>query len=293
MLYGIDDGDDWKTEVALIKANPNYGVSIDIENLKKAQQKAINSSAHHQNIFKTKRLNVWCNARGAYYKIDEWQNCGLENLDINDFIGDDCWVALDLAKVRDLSAKVLLFRREKAGVMHYYLFCRFYMPSAGVYITPETEALGVMYQNWVDQGFLTLNDGTETDYRMIADEVINDSERFKVLEVPHDPHSAIAISHEFDALGLNPVALSQTGKTYTAPIEELEAALGAGRVHHDGNPIMAWCLANTKVRQFSDGNKTIVKDDAASKIDGMAALLMGLSRCMVPAQEKTISAEYW
>ena len=29
MLYTTDDGDDWTSEDALIKANPNYGISID------------------------------------------------------------------------------------------------------------------------------------------------------------------------------------------------------------------------------------------------------------------------
>ncbi len=28
IIYGLDDGDDWTSESALIKANPNWGISV-------------------------------------------------------------------------------------------------------------------------------------------------------------------------------------------------------------------------------------------------------------------------
>ena len=43
MIFGIDEGDDWKSEQALIKANPNYGISVNKEILLAEQKKAIES----------------------------------------------------------------------------------------------------------------------------------------------------------------------------------------------------------------------------------------------------------
>ncbi len=44
LMYGIDPGDDWTTEAALIKANPNYEVSVKADFLLRAQQDAVNNA---------------------------------------------------------------------------------------------------------------------------------------------------------------------------------------------------------------------------------------------------------
>jgi phage terminase large subunit-like protein len=49
------------SEAALIKANPNYGVSVFSDFLLDAQRDAINN-ARKQNVFKTKHLDEWVNA---------------------------------------------------------------------------------------------------------------------------------------------------------------------------------------------------------------------------------------
>ncbi len=42
------------------------------------------------------------------------------------------------------------------------------------------------------------------------------------------------------------------------PMKELEAAIESGRFHHDGNPIMTWCIGNV-VGKTIPGNDDVVK----------------------------------
>ena len=58
IVFTMDEEDDWTSETALKKANPNYGISIDAEFLQLQQRDAI-ADTRKQNVFKTKHLNVW------------------------------------------------------------------------------------------------------------------------------------------------------------------------------------------------------------------------------------------
>jgi phage terminase large subunit-like protein len=72
-LVGTPEGENfWKTEAALRMANPNYGVSVFAEFLLKSLRQAI-QSAHKQNVFKTKHLNIWVNAATAWMNMDAFR----------------------------------------------------------------------------------------------------------------------------------------------------------------------------------------------------------------------------
>ena len=61
-------------------------------------------------------------------------------------------------------------------------------------------------------------------------------------------------------------------------MKELEAAIEAGRFHHDGNPIMTWCISNV-IGKFLPGNDDVVrpiKQGDDNKIDGAVALIMAI-----------------
>ena len=272
----------------LQKANPNYGVSVKPAKLESDLKIAVDKT-NKQNGFKTKHLNVWCYSKLAYYNSLNWAKCGSDKLSLDDFEGEECWIGLDLAKKRDLSAKVNVFKNNIAGVIHYYIFTRFYLPEDEVF-HQENDTLRSLYAGWYNDGWLHTCDGNAMDLEMISDDVIDDSHKFFVKEVPHDPHGAIAIVHKMAQAGLEPVEMKQHGTSYTQPIEELEVLIDSvaaesgtvvQRLHHDNNPVMAWCVANTIVNEYSNGGKMPDKEDFESKIDGMSALLMALGRAML------------
>lgn len=291
ILYGLDDGDDWTDEKMLIKANPNYGVSVGPDFIK-AQQSLAKKKTNKQNSFKTKHLDVWCYAKNTYFNALNWQLCHDLSLDIDDFIGESCWIGLDLAKKRDLSAKVLIFKRMINNQVHYFIFSRFYLPEETITMQ-DNDTLATLYSSWMNSGDIITCTGNEMDLGMIRDDILDDNNQFDVVEVPHDPHGAIMISHELVAAEMIPVSMTQHGNTYTLPINELEAAIDSGRIHHDGNPVMAWCIANVIVHEYPNGNKMPDKESVDNKIDGASALLMGMARSMLVEEKTEIGCEIW
>jgi phage terminase large subunit-like protein len=65
-------------------------------------------------------------------------------------------------------------------------------------------------------------------------------------------------------------------------MKELEAALGAGRFHHDGHPILTWCISNVVGKNMSGNDDVVrpIKEGEDSKIDGAVALIMSIGRAM-------------
>src|SRR5262245_4311309 len=107
----LDDGDDWASPQALKKANPNYGVSIEVDRLRAQQQEAI-LNARKQGVFQTKHQNVWVGARQAYFNTHAWERCARKGITPGDYKGRRLFVGLDLASTKDIAAVALLFELD-------------------------------------------------------------------------------------------------------------------------------------------------------------------------------------
>ena len=64
------------------------------------------------------------------------------------------------------------------------------------------------------------------------------------------------------------------------PTKELGAAMQAGRIRHDGNPVLAWCISNVVGHLDARGNVYPRKARPEQKIDAAVALIMALGRAI-------------
>lgn len=293
IIYTVDEGDDWTNPQVLEKANPNIGVSVYREFLLSQQQRAKNN-ARLANVFKTKHLNIWVSARSAYFNLVSWQSCEDKSLTLEQFEGQPCILAFDLARKLDMNSMARLYTREIDGKTHYYSVApRFWVPYDTVYSVEKNEdrRTAERFQKWVEMGVLTVTDGAEVDYRYILEEAKAANKISPVSESPIDPFGATGLSHDLADEDLNPVTIIQNYTNMSDPMKELEAAIESGRFHHDGNPIMTWCIGNV-VGKTIPGNDDVVKpvkEQAENKIDGAVALIMAVGRAMLYEKEDTLS----
>ncbi|UEP49643.1 terminase large subunit [Burkholderia ambifaria] len=281
-IWTIDEGDDWTDPRVLAKANPNIGISVYQEYLESQQQRAI-KSARFTNTFKTKHLNVWTSAKAGYFNLEDWKACEDRSLTLEQFEGQDCVLAFDMARKLDLNSMARLLWRDIDGRRHYFCVApRFWVPEDTVRNT-ENRRMAERYQAWVNQGFLLETDGAEIDYRDILEEAKDASRVCPVQCTPLDPHGATNLSHQLEDEGLTPVTIVQNYTNMSDPMKELEAAITSGRFHHDGNPIMTWCISNV-IGKNLPGNDDVVrpiKQGNDNKIDGAVALIMAVGRAML------------
>ncbi|EOA4363503.1 terminase large subunit [Proteus mirabilis] len=293
VIYTVDEGDDWTDPEILKKANPNMGISVYSEFLISQQNRAKNNP-RLASTFKTKHLNIWVSARSAYFNMLSWRECEDKTLTIEMFEGQSCVQALDLARKLDMNSRVKLFTRDIEGKRHYYCIApSFYVPYDSVFGADiENQRTAERFKKWVETKHLTLTDGAEIDYRVILEDAKADNLSNPIDESPIDPHGATNLSHHLADEGLNPITIVQNYTNMSDPMKELEAAIASGRFHHDGNPIMTWCIGNV-VGKFLPGNDDVVrpiKEQNENKIDGAVALIMAIGRAMLNDQEDTLSS---
>ncbi|MFP5726581.1 terminase TerL endonuclease subunit, partial [Salmonella sp. 741265124_HBA] len=164
----------------------------------------------------------------------------------------------------------------------------FWVPEDTVYSTdPALKTTADRYQSFVNQGVLVPSDGAEVDYRLIYEAILNLRETVKIAASPIDPYGATGLSHMLQDEGLEPVTITQNYTNMSDPMREIEAAIAAGRFHHDGNPLMTWCISNV-VGKYLPGSDDVVrpvKEGAGNKIDGAVGLMMGIGRAMLNGRE--------
>src|SRR5699024_4483390 len=201
---------------------------------------------------------------------------------LEQFEGQPVVRGYDLARKLDMNSGIRLFYRVIDGKMHYYSVSpSFWVPYDTVYSADVGDRkTAERFQKWINSGHLQVTDGAEIDYRYILDDAIESNQKNPVEISPIDPHGATNLSHHLADEGLNPVTIIQNYTNLSDPMKELEAAIESGRFHHDGNPILTWCISNV-VGKHIPGNDDIVrpiKERESNKIDGALALIMGIGR---------------
>ncbi len=82
------------------------------------------------------------------------------------------------------------------------------------------------------------------------------------------------------AEGVNMLEFRATTQNFSPAIIELDAAMRAGRLRHDGDPVLEWCVGNVVGRPDRRGNLYPAKQRPEQKIDAAVALMMALGRAM-------------
>jgi phage terminase large subunit-like protein len=279
MIYTIDEEDDWADEKCWAKANPNYGVSVYPDDVKRLADKAIKVSSARAN-FLTKRLNVWVNAATAWMDMRKWDACGDPALEIDQFVGEKCFVSLDLASKVDVAAKVNLFEKMVDSQRHFYAFGTWYVPADAA-----NDEVNSQYAGWAEEGWLTTTPGNVTDYDQIERDIRDDLKRFAVQEVPYDPWQATQLASHLLEEGAPMVELRQTVQNMSEAMKWWEALVLSGRFHHNGDPVLSWMVANVVAHRDAKDNIYPRKEREEAKIDGPVAIIMALARAIAKADK--------
>ena len=285
IVYGLDEGDDWTLESSLVKANPNWGISVRPEVLAPLQAKAMQLPSAMNN-FKTKHLNEWVNADTAWMDMRSWDACADASLDIESFVGEPCWIGLDLASKTDIAALVIVFRHPVLADA-YSMFGKYYLPEDTVMATGNSQ-----YAGWMQSGRLTVTPGNVIDFGWIEADLNDLVSRFEVQAVAFDPFQATQLSTRMLAEGLPMIEVRPTVLNFSEPMKTLEALVLQKKLTHDGDPVMGWMASNVVAHLDAKDNIYPRKERPENKIDGIVALIMAISRAITPGTNVVLGADY-
>jgi len=276
MLYTIDEGDDWTDVASLIKANPNYGVSISGDFLEARQRDAMQSAAK-QATFRTKHLNEWVGAKNAWLNMLRWKQCP-ERKSLSELEGRPCYIGLDLASKIDIAGNLLVFPPIEGDPL-WHVHGRYYLPEARV--IEELDSNTSRYREFDALGLITLTDGEVIEFEVIKDDLREFNGRFDVQQVAFDPWQATQLAQEMQAEGMLMVEVRQIVQNISEPMKQVEALVLRKLLAHGDCPILTWMASNVVAKLDAKDNIYPNKERPENKIDGMVGLIMALSRAML------------
>lgn len=284
IIYTIDAGDDWTTEQALRKANPNYGVSVDVDRLRIKQHEAIRNS-RKQGVFQTKHLDVWVGARQAYFNMHAWHASARTDILVDQFKGNRLSVGMDLASTKDIAALVLLFSLPED---RYAAFGRFYVPEAAI-----ANGVNEHYAGWAREGWLIVTEGSMIDYIRIEDDILAIHKEFGITDLGFDPAYAQRTIQGLMKEGIPCTDLRPTVLNFSAAMKHLDGLILTAvptesqpvpqkLFMHNADPCFTWQMANVISKTDQKDNVYPNKERPEAKIDGPVALIMAMNRALAP-----------
>jgi phage terminase large subunit-like protein len=269
IIYTLDDGDDWTDESCWIKANPNLGISVKLEDLRNKCRKAMQTPSAVGN-FLTKHLNVWVNADSAWMDMRAWDRCANPALQLEAFEGQECWEGLDLASKVDINAHARIFERADGKIC---AFLNYWLPERAI-----EESKNSQYEGWQRRELLRVTDGEVVDMDAIEAEILDGCKRFSAQAVGYDPHQATQmVGHLLDEQ-VPMVEVRPTVLNFSEPMKTLEAWVLQGKFEFSGDPVLTWMVSNVVCHHDAKDNIYPRKERVENKIDGVVALLIAINR---------------
>lgn len=284
-------------ERLMAKANPMYGVSLDPIRMESSKLEAMRRPDLRAEFART-RFNIWTGQGQALIELEAWMACGRDDLLLENFAGEKCWIGVDLAQVLDMCALILIFELPMDIIA---VFGRFFLPKESP--TALDPDMCDQFLAWADPdagAWLTLTEGMWADHDLVREEVETCCDVFDVQVIACDPAQAHnTVKKLWD--GNRPVMVyPNSAATMTAPTDDLLGRIAAKKIQHDRNPVLAWHMSNVYGERKGNGSILPRKEAANSKrkIDGVPAFCfanacrMGLDRAKDANDEKPKVSPY-
>lgn len=311
IIYTLDKGqgdesdgdDDWTDEKNWPKANPNLGVSVKLDDLRRKCLKAKKTPGAVAN-FRRKCCNQETATSTPWLDLDKWNRCGdqdwydaggLRPEIIEQYRGRVCGVGGDLSSVSDLTALVFAFQNDEDGVdVLPFGWC------------PRDNAIGrqrdkrVPYVTWAEMGQLFLTEGDSVDYDALRALLVRarDDWGWDIRRIGFDPNNArylvtkLVEEDGFSAEGQVYEHL-QTCNFMNDPISLTEKLILDGKIRHGGHKPLAWCLSNCMIFTDSGGRRRFDKRKVREKIDLAVGMVMGVHGVLTtPAAKRSFYEDH-
>lgn len=288
LIYTVDDPEKWDQESEWIKANPNFGVSVNPDDMR--EQCAMAREIPTERIeFMTKKLNISVRGEAKWMNLERFIRCQADYDDQAPWNGNDefkgvaAWGGLDLSSVEDLTA--LTFTINHKGKTR--TFCRVYLPQGALdrRLAKGDKSL----ERYVVTGHLQITGGETVDYEFIKRDLRAALSYFQVQAVAFDRWNSNQLVNDMLAEGAPMVEFGQGFGSMSAPMKELMIRVLNQQFEYS-NPVLHWCVANLVTESNPAGDIKPDKSKVKEKIDVAVATIMALGvMVLVPVKKRARS----
>ncbi|TXG78093.1 terminase large subunit [Candidatus Dojkabacteria bacterium] len=276
-VYTLDDEDHWSDESVWIKANPNLGISVDLDSLRAKADKALVTPSDIPNL-RIKHFNTWISEANAFFDLSAWDKCEDKTLKIENFKGKSVRIGLDMASHVDIASLGYVFKEKDI----FYVFDKSYLPEETI-----TKKNNPFYDTCISEGSLTQTPGAAISYETFKNQLREDRKIFRIQETMYDPWNSSQLAQELSS-DIEMVKFSMNTANFSEPMKTLDALLKSGKIRHNGSSLLRWCLGNVVAKEDHNGNVFPRKQHEKLKIDPIVAILMGLAGWIASENEESV-----
>ena len=285
-LYTAPMDDDPFDEATIRKANPAYGDFLNAKEVKSMAEEARRMPAREAE-FRNLILNQRVVADAAFVTRSVWQECGGP---VGDLHGVPLYGGLDLSAVSDLTAFVLIGRKDRT----WNVKPTFWLPTVG--LKEKGERDHVPYDLWHRQGYLRATPGSSVSYEYVAEFLFSQFEEYDIRKLAFDRWNMKHLMPWLLKAGFSEASIKekfvefgQGTQSMSPALRDLEQAIKEKELAHGNHPVLAMCAACAVVESKDEANRKLSKNKSTGRIDGMVALAMAMG--VAPLQGAPLDIE--
>jgi phage terminase large subunit-like protein len=283
VIYAIDDEDDPFDEAVWRKANPNLGVSVQLDFLRSESAKAQRTPTR-RGEFLRKHCCRWSAAGVSAIDFECWRARVDAGLQLEDMTAlGKLTLGLDGSKNDDLTSMVALGWDRRDLV----LWDEHWATQEAIE-APGNEHLA----QWAEAGWLHICPGALIDLEMVEQRVREVIDEIHPEEVVYDPMYLFQMASRLEKhYGTSPLIIEQKQTTLAIDpaLRTLQGLIRDQLVVSRGNPVMDWMVSNARAKPSHGGGSEFLKlfkQLPTAKIDGVQAALTALARMEVPEESR-------
>lgn len=263
----LDEEDDIDDPSCWVKANPNLGISVQLEDMIEEW----NSRKHipaERNDFITKRLNMFVQSDDQSFVDWEVLKRNDGYIDPETLLGMPCIGGFDLSSTEDFTSSCLEFPLDDGRV---FVLSHSYIPERKV----KQDSEGLPYREWEKEGLLTICPGEYVDYTMVYNWFIEMSKMYALTLITYDPANAYRLVQDLKRYGGEEWTQSvrQGALTLSPALKDIKELLLGGKVIFNNNKLFRWYINNARLVVDEKDNWMLTKQGKYRKIDGFDAFI--------------------
>jgi len=268
------DADDDPFAVATIeKANPALNVFMnkkEVLSMAHDAKRMPSRESEYRNLILNQRVEI----NNPFVTQSVWQGCGTPPAPLDDV---PVYGGLDLSSVADLTALVLIGKKERVWQVHP----TFWLPAKG--LREKAKKDRVPYDLWREKDFLETTEGSTVSYEYVAQWLFHVCEIYNVRKIGFDRWNMKHLKPWLLKAGFSEtkvedifVEFGQGTQSMSPALRDLEQALKAKELAHGNHPVLAMCAACAVIDSKDDANRKLSKNKSTGRIDGLVALTMAM-----------------
>lgn len=270
-MYYASKDDDWESEKLWHKVSPALWDFVSLDEYREHYAIAREIPSRRK-TFQQLHLNMPVDEGAKWLDMSRWDSCRA-SFDPKELEGKECFAALDLAPVRDLTALCLLFPMEDGKLR--------VLPVTWCNcddIIERSRVERVPYDVWADSGAIRTTPGASTDFDVVRRDINELGKLYRIKQLAIDPAHGYQLGHDLLKDGFRVEWFRQGFLSFGPPTARTEKLILDGTLQHLANPVLDYCLSNVVCEIDAAGNQKpsnrLRKQE--DRIDAAVSLIMSV-----------------